>query len=385
MNLLKYIVRNTFRHKLRTSLTVLGMAIVVLAYCLLRTVVAAWYAGVEASSPNRLITRNAVSLIFPLPISYLSRIKEVPGVVAISYGRWFGGIYINEKNFFPQFAVDPEHYLDLYPEFLVPEKQLEAFKKDRRGCIAGRRIARKYGWKIGDTITIRGTIFPGTWDFILRGIYRGRDKGTDESQFFFHWDYLNESLKKTMPLRADHVGWFVVKIADASRAAQISRKIDSLFENSLAETLTETEKAFQMGFVSMTEAIVVAIKVISYVVIGIILVVLSNTMAMTARERTREYGVLKTLGFEGPFLFKLIIGESLTIAVTGGILGIILSFPAARIFAKSLETFFPIFNLSLKTLASGLLAATIVGILSGIFPGIKASRTSIVDSLSHLG
>jgi len=382
---LKYIVRNTFRHKLRTSLTVLGMAIVVLAYCLLRTVVAAWYAGVEASSPNRLITRNAVSLIFPLPISYLSRIKEVPGVVAISYGRWFGGIYINEKNFFPQFAVDPEHYLDLYPEFLVPEKQLEAFKKDRRGCIAGRRIARKYGWKIGDTITIRGTIFPGTWDFILRGIYRGRDKGTDESQFFFHWDYLNESLKKTMPLRADHVGWFVVKIADASRAAQISRKIDSLFENSLAETLTETEKAFQMGFVSMTEAIVVAIKVISYVVIGIILVVLSNTMAMTARERTREYGVLKTLGFEGPFLFKLIIGESLTIAVTGGILGIILSFPAARIFAKSLETFFPIFNLSLKTLASGLLAATIVGILSGIFPGIKASRTSIVDSLSHLG
>lgn len=382
---MKYIVRNTFRHKLRTSLTVLGMAIVVLAYCLLRTVVAAWYAGVEASSPNRLITRNAVSLIFPLPISYLSRIKEVPGVVAISYGRWFGGIYINEKNFFPQFAVDPEHYLDLYSEFLVPEKQLEAFKKDRRGCIAGRRIARKYGWKIGDTITIRGTIFPGTWDFILRGIYRGRDKGTDESQFFFHWDYLNESLKKTMPLRADHVGWFVVKIADASRAAQISRKIDSLFENSLAETLTETEKAFQMGFVSMTEAIVVAIKVISYVVIGIILVVLSNTMAMTARERTREYGVLKTLGFEGPFLFKLIIGESLTIAVTGGILGIILSFPAARIFAKSLETFFPIFNLSLKTLASGLLAATIVGILSGIFPGIKASRTSIVDSLSHLG
>jgi len=385
MNLLKYIVRNTFRHKLRTSLTVLGMAIVVLAYCLLRTVVAAWYAGVEASSPNRLITRNAVSLIFPLPISYLSRIKEVPGVVAISYGRWFGGIYINEKNFFPQFAVDAEHYLDLYPEFLVPEKQLEAFKKDRRGCIAGRLIARKYGWKIGDTITIRGTIFPGTWDFILRGIYRGRDKGTDESQFFFHWDYLNESLKKTMPLRADHVGWFVVKIADASRAAQISRKIDSLFENSLAETLTETEKAFQMGFVSMTEAIVVAIKVISYVVIGIILVVLSNTMAMTARERTREYGVLKTLGFEGPFLFKLIIGESLTIAVTGGILGIILSFPAARIFAKSLETFFPIFNLSLKTLASGLLAATIVGILSGIFPGVKASKTSIVESLSHLG
>ncbi len=385
MNLLKYIARNTFRHKLRTSLTVLGMAIVVLAYCLLRTVVAAWYAGVEASSPNRLITRNAVSLIFPLPISYLNRIREVPGVEAVSYGRWFGGIYINEKNFFPQFAIDADHYLDLYPEFIIPEKQLEAFKKDRRGCIAGRLIARKYGWKVGDTITIRGTIFPGTWDFILRGIYHGIDRGTDESQFFFHWDYLNESLKKTMPIRADHVGWFVVKIKDVSQAAEISRKIDALFQNSLAETLTETEKAFQMGFVSMTEAIVVAIKIISYVVIGIILVVLSNTMAMTARERTREYGVLKTLGFQEGFLFKLIIGESLFIAVTGGILGIILSFPAARIFAKSLETFFPIFNLSAKTLLSGLLAATLVGFLSGIFPSIRASRTSIVDSLGHVG
>ncbi len=385
MNLIKYVARNTFRHKLRTGLTILGMAIVVLAYCLLKTVVAAWYAGVEASSPNRLITRNAVSLILPLPIAYLNRIKEVPGVVAVSYGRWFGGIYVNEKNFFPQFAIDSDHYLDLYPEFIVPEKQLEAFKKDRRACIAGRLIAKKYGWKIGDTITIRGTIFPGTWDFILRGIYRGKDRGTDESQFFFHWDYLNESLKETMPLRADHVGWFVVKIADPARAAEISRKIDSLFKNSLAETLTETEKAFQMGFVSMTEAIVVAIKVISYVVIGIILVVLSNTMAMTARERTREYGVLKTLGFQSPFLFKLIIGESLFIALTGGVLGIILSFPAARIFAKSLETFFPIFNLSLRTLASGLASAGIVGILSGIFPGIRASKASIVESLSHLG
>ncbi len=385
MNLLKYIARNTFRHKLRTSLTVLGMAIVVLAYCLLRTVVAAWYAGVEASSPNRLITRNAVSLIFPLPISYLNRIREVPGVVAVTYGRWFGGIYINEKNFFPQFAIDAEHYLDLYPEFLIPEKQLEAFKKDRRGCIAGRLIAKKYGWKIGDTITIRGTIFPGTWDFILKGIYRGRDRGTDETQFFFHWDYLNESLKQTAPFRADHVGWFVVEIEDPGRAAEISKKIDAMFQNSLAETLTETEKAFQMGFVSMTEAIVVAIKIISYVVICIILVVLSNTMAMTARERTREYGVLKTLGFQGPFLFKLIIGESLFIALTGGILGIILSFPAARLFAKSLETFFPIFNLSAETLASGLSSAVIVGFLSGILPGIRASKTGIVESLSHLG
>lgn len=385
MNLLKYVARNALRHKLRTSLTVIGMAIVVLAYCLLRTVVAAWYAGVEASSPNRLITRNAVSLIFPLPISYLNRIKEVPGVVAVTYGRWFGGIYINEKNFFPQFAIDAEHYLSLYPEFLIPEKQLEAFKKDRRGCIAGRLIVKKYGWKIGDVITLRGTIFPGTWDFVLEGIYRGRDRGTDESQFFFHWDYLNESLKKTMPIRADHVGWFVVQIEDPARAGEISRKIDAIFQNSLAETLTETEKAFQMGFVSMTEAIVVAIKAISYVVIGIIFVVLSNTMAMTARERTREYGVLKTLGFEGPFLLKLIIGESVFIAATGGILGIILSFPAARIFAKSLETFFPIFNLSAKTLASGLVSALIVGVLSGVLPGIKASKTPIVESLTHVG
>jgi len=361
------------------------MAVAVLAFCLLRTVIAAWYAGVEASSPNRLVCRNAVSLIFHLPISYLNRIREVPGVTAISYGRWFGGIYINEKNFFPQFAIDSEHYLSLYPEYIVPEEQLIDFKRERKACIAGQKLVTRYGWHLGDIITLKGTIYPGTWDFILRGIYRGAERGTDETQFFFHYDYLNESVKKTTPIRADHVGWFVVKIADAGQAAMISRKIDGIFKNSLAETLTESEKSFQMGFVSMTEAIVMAIKIISYVVIVIILIVLTNTMAMTARERMREYAVLKTLGFQGPFLTKLIVGEAVLIALAGGLLGVVLSFPAARIFAKSLETFFPIFNLSAKTLLNGLMTAGAVGIIAGMFPSYKAVRESIVEGLGHFG
>src|SRR5512134_1805227 len=178
MFLIKLLFRNAFRHKLRTALTVLGITIAILAFGLLRTVVSAWYAGVEASSASRLVTRNAISLVFLLPASYKDKIRQIEGVKIVSWGNWFGGIYIDEKNFFPNFAVDPATYLELYSEYLLTPEEKKAFLHDRKACVAGRLTAEKYGWKIGDTVTLRGTIFPGNWDFVVRGIYRGRDKGT---------------------------------------------------------------------------------------------------------------------------------------------------------------------------------------------------------------
>ncbi|MFO0754766.1 MAG: hypothetical protein U0411_15740, partial [Thermodesulfovibrionales bacterium] len=228
------------------------MTIAVLAFGLLRTVISAWYAGVEASSVNRLITRNAISLVFSLPINYKDKIRQVEGVEGVSAANWFGGIYIEEKNFFANFAVEPQTYLELVPEFVLPPDQKDAFLHDRKGAVAGRKLAGKYGWKIGDTITLKGTIFPGNWDFTLRGIYTGRDKTVDESQFIFHWDYLNETLKKVIPRRADQAGFFIVGLKNPQLAAQVSAAIDAQFRNSLAETLTETEKAFQLSFISMT-------------------------------------------------------------------------------------------------------------------------------------
>lgn len=260
MFILKLLIRNAFRHKLRTILTIVGVAIAIVAFGLLRTLVDLWYAGVEASSSSRLITRNSISLVFPLPISYKDRIRQVPGVKDVSWGNWFGGIYKEEKNFFPNFAVEPRSYLAMYPEYLMDPDQVKAFVLDRKGCIVGRKTAERFGWKVGDQVSLRGTIFSGQWEFVIRGIYRGAEKNTDETQLLFHWDYLNESVKKTVGRRADQVGFYTISLTKPELAAEVSLAVDAIFRNSLAETLTETEKAFQMSFVSMTEAILIAIQ-----------------------------------------------------------------------------------------------------------------------------
>jgi putative ABC transport system permease protein len=385
MHILKLIFKNAFRHKLRASLTILGVTIAILAFGLLRTVISAWYAGVEASSVSRLVTRNAVSLVFPLPLSYEEKIRQVQGVKRASYGTWFGGIYIDEKNFFANYAVEPKTYLAMYPELVIPSDQMAAFLRDRKAAVAGRKLAERYGWKIGDIITLKGTIFPGNWDFVLRGIYKGRDQTVDETAFFFQWDYLNEALKKAGRTRADQVGWYMVEITDPNIAADVSLRIDKMFKNSLAETLTETEKAFQLSFISMTEAIVIAIRLVSFVIIFIIMAVVANTMAMTARERIGEYAIFKTLGFGASHISAMIFGESLIITMLGAFFGIVLTFPAAKIFSKELSQFFPIFNVAHETIVMDIIAALVVACVAAIFPSWRAVRIRVADGLRRIG
>jgi putative ABC transport system permease protein len=385
MHILKLIFKNAFRHKLRTFLTILGVTIAILAFGLLRTVVSAWYAGVEASSASRLVTRNAVSLVFPLPLSYREKIRQVEGVKGVSYGTWFGGIYIDEKNFFANYAVEPRTYLQMYPEIIVPPNQLAAFLRDRKGAVAGWKLAERFGWKIGDVITLKGTIFPGNWDFVLRGIYKGRDDTVDETAFFFQWDYLNEALKKAGRTWADQVGWYMVEINNPDIAADVSVRIDKMFKNSLAETLTETEKAFQLSFISMTEAILIVIKLVSFVIIFIIMAVVANTMAMTARERIGEYAIFKTLGFGAFHISGLVFSESLTITMIGASLGIALTFPVARIFGKELSQYFPIFNVEHKTIIMDVIAALVVASVAAIFPAWRAVKIGIADGLRRIG
>lgn len=385
MGLCKLLLKNAFRHKLRTFLTVLGITIAILAFGMLRTVVGAWYAGVEASSATRLVTRNSVSLVFFLPISYKEKIRQVPGVKEVGYSNWFGGVYKEEKNFFPNFATDAKTALDLFPEFIVPEDQKNAFMHDRKGAVVGRKTADRFGWKIGDLVTLKGTIFPGNWEFVIRGVYRGAQKSTDETQFFFHWGYLNESLKKTAPYRADRVGWFLVGVTSPDVAADVAVAIDKLFKNSLAETLTETEKAFQLSFISMTEAIVVVIQLVSIIVIIIIMAVMANTMAMTVRERTGEYAIMKTLGFGGLHIAGLILGESLVIAGTGTLLGTALTFPAAKAFGDYLSQWFPIFNVARSTVYMEMAAGLIVAVVAAVFPVWRSIQLRIADGLRRIG
>jgi putative ABC transport system permease protein len=386
MFLFRLLLKNAFRHKLRTILTMVGLVVAICAFGLLRTIVDAWYAGVDATSSTRLITRSAISLTFPLPLNYAQRIKGVDGVAHVSWANWFGGIYISERNFFAQFAVDGPSYFALYPEFKLTDREQQEFERDRQGCIIGAKLARKFGWKVGDTVPLRGTIYPGTWNFTVRGIYHGADAKTDEQQMFIHWKLLSENIRKRVGSagQADYVGVYIVGISEPDDAAQISQRIDALFRNSLAETLTETEKAFQLGFVAMSETILLAIQAVSFIVIVIIMAVMANTMTMTARERLAEYATLKALGFPPGFVVQLLFGESLFIALLGGALGVAVTFPVAAGFVKAVGTLFPVFHVSTATLLMQLAAAAVVGVVSAAWPAWKMSRIDIVQGLRHV-
>ena len=386
MKILKLILKNSLRHKLRTILTIIGISIAVFAFGLLRTVVTAWNAGVEASAANRLITRQAVSFIFPLPLAYRDQIAKIPGVDEVTYANWFQGVYIDKNQFFARLAVDPETIFEVYPEFLISDEEYQTFLIERNSCIIGQATADQYKLKVGDLMNIEGDIYPGEWQFVIRGIYKPKDKTTDATQMLFHWDYLNERMKEWETGRDNEVGWYIIKINDPDKSASISEQIDGLFKNSRAETKTESERAFQQGFVQASSAILTSINVISFVIIGIIMLVLGNTMIMSARERTREYAVFKTLGFSAKHMVGLILGESLFISALGGGLGLFLAFPIVDGVSQAIpKGMFPVFELEPITLIFAVSSALLIGVAASVFPIMKALGTSIVDGLRFLG
>jgi putative ABC transport system permease protein len=386
MKIFKLITKNMFRHKLRSVLTILGIGIAVTAFIVLQTVVEAWYVGIEGAAANRLIARHAVSFIFQLPLAYEQKIAAVPGVERVTYANWFSGVYIDKSQFFARLAVEAEDFFQVYPELLVPPDQMETFKRERNSCIIGEQIAQRYNLKLGDAMTVEGDIYPGEWQFIVRGIYKPRDKMTDPSNMFFHWQYVDERMRIETPQRAGKIGWYIVQIKDPAQSAQVSLAIDELFKNSPYETKTETERAFQQGFLASAGAILTAMNFISFVIIGIIMLVLGNTMIMSARERVREYAVLKTLGFSAGHIVGLIGGEALLIAAAGGLTGFALAVPLVNAFEQLMpKGWFPVFDLQPVTVVYAAVAALCVGIASSLFPIYRALNTSIVNGLRQIG
>ena len=387
MVLIRLIVKNTFRHKLRTGLTILGIVVAILAFGILQTLVNAWYAGANLASSTRLVTRNSISLVFSLPIAYKDRIRGVPGVQRVTWLNWFGGIYKERSNFFPQFAADARTLLDMYPELRFVDGDANAFLRDRRGCIIGTKLAEKYGFKVGDVIPLRGTIYPGTWNFTVRGIYRyeGANVSADITNLYFHWQYLDDTIRAISPRRAGQVGTFILDVARADDMASVAEAVDATFRNSLAETLTESEKAFNLSFVAMSDQIITIVRLVSFVVVLVILAVMANVMAMTARERLSEYATLKALGFGPGFLVSLVVGESLFIALVGCAAGIALTVPVAAGFGRALSTLFPIFRVAPETYGLQLACALVVGITAAIFPAVRAATVNVVDGLRSIG
>jgi len=375
------IVANLMRSKRRTFLTVSSIAIALFLFCTLRTVITSFEASLRASEATRLVVRHGASLVFPLPLSYEDRLARVPGVTGVTYGNWFGGVYQDPKNQFAQFAMDVSTMFDLFPDTVLPEDQKRAFLAERTACIVGRGLAKKFGWKIGDTVPILGTIYPGEWRFAVRGIYEGRTKDVDENTLFFHWDYLNESLPQG---RKDYVGIYWLRIASPSMAAAVSGRVDDMFRNSSQPTKTETEKAFQAGFISMIGNVQLLMTILGSAIVFAIMLVTINTMMMAARERTTEIAVLKTLGFSDGLILRLVGGEALLVSLIGGALGCGL---AALIFHEMDFTgggFFPNFRVLPGTILAGLLLAVLMGVLSGAWPAVSAARLRIANALRRV-
>lgn len=382
---IRLVPRNLARYPLRTGLTIGAVAIAILAFATLRALVDSWYARADASSATRLIVRNATSLTFRLPISYRVRIAQVQGVTLVSHATWFGGIYQETRNAFPQFAVDAESYLRLHPEYLMSADETAAFLRDRNAAIAGSEVAAKYGWEIGDIIALTGNRYPGDWEFVLRGIYEGAEEHTDERMLLFHWSALNEQLRRSRPVLADQVGAFVIGIEHADEAARVADEIDRQFANSLARTLTETQRAFQLGFIAMSQGIVQVIRTIGYVVVGIVLAVVTNAMAMSVRERMREFATLKALGFGPRHLVLLILSESVVITVAGGVLGTLATFPTVQVLQSLLGDGFPLSALSQTSLWLSGAMALLVGLVAGLMPAARIAALPVTDGLRGSG
>jgi putative ABC transport system permease protein len=379
MKYLPYIFRNLFRKKTRTFLTIGSIAVALFLFGLLVTIERSLNAGVDVAGVDRLIVRNRTSLIMPLPFSYQERLRQIDHVSEATFATWFGAIYQEPKNFFPQFAIDTDTYRTLFPEFQIPDDQWQAFLADQQGAVVGRVTAERFGWKVGDRIPLQGTIWTGTWEFNLRAIYEGSRSGDDESQFWFHWKYLEES----RPWGKGTVGWYTVKIDDPDHAVTVSKTVDDRFFNSTYETSTVTEQEFASGFAKQIGNIRMLIMSIGTVVLFTLLLVTGNTMAMVVRERVPELGVLKTLGFGDRTILFLVLAESLIIAAVGGALGIGL----AKLFTLGGDPtggFLPVFYLSTDEMIFGIAIAVLVGLAAGSIPALTAMNLRIVDALRRV-
>jgi putative ABC transport system permease protein len=382
MTFVGLVLKSARRSKRRTLLTVISVAIAVFLYSALRAVLDGFNAGAEASSSTRIVTLRSTSLMFSMPTSHTEGIKSTPGVRDVTWANWFGGIYKDPQNFFAQFAVEPESYLRMYPEILLTPEERKAFLDDRTGCIVGDGLAKRYGFKVGDKITLQtGIPIYGTadFDFTVRAIYRVGGAAVDNQSMMFHWKYADE--RSIVP---GQVGWFVSEISNPDQAAQVSTAIDSKFANSSNETKTDTERAFQSSFVSMFGNLNLLLGSISLAVVITTLFVAGNTMAMSVRERTTEIAVMRTLGFPSSTIFLLIAGEGLLMAIVGGVIGVGLARVIVSPDFLQAGAFIPVFGVNNTNAAMGMGLSVVIGVLAGLIPATMASRLKIVDALRRV-
>uniref|UniRef100_A0A832MJ75 ABC transporter permease n=1 Tax=Eiseniibacteriota bacterium TaxID=2212470 RepID=A0A832MJ75_UNCEI len=393
---LTMVFMNLSRNKVRTLLTTLSVTVALFLFCTLGGVLDTLDASIEVGSRSRLVTRNAISLVFPVPFAYRDRIAAVPGVREVGIQNWFGGQDpVNPRNFYAQFAVD-ERFLRIYRREMdiveatqpqaarpVPEgvdPRLAGYLEDRTGAIVGRALMTKMGWRLGQRVTVNGTIYPGTWEFTIRAVYAARQRSFGEEVLYFPFDYLDQRGMAG----SKQVGIYVIDVDDPARSAAVARAVDALFENSSAATRTESEQAFQAGFVSMYGNVPFVLRVIGLAIVFAILLIAANTMVMSIRERTTEFGVLKTLGFRDGTVFGLVLAEAAVITLGGGVLGALLAKFLIEWSGFNFGGFLPPMSVYWTTVIAGIAISFAVGAVSGLIPAWQASRLRIVDALRRV-
>jgi putative ABC transport system permease protein len=383
MRFSRFIFANLFRKKIRLLLTVGSFAIALFLFTFLAVVRGAFSRGTELAGADRLVVINRVGLINTMPLAYGDKIRQIKGVKYVTHNNWFGGVYQDEKNFFPQFVIDPENQRHVMTEMRVPDDQWKKFVSDRQGAVAGRSLANRFHWKVGDRIPLQNALYGSTktWEFNLDGIYTNDKEGGDESQFWLQWDYFYENVPDQVKGQA---GWWVLKLDSPDEAVSVGKAIDDGFANSSYETKTETESAFQAGFAKQLGNIQLLITTIGSVVFFTLLLVTGNTMAISIRERTGELAVLKAIGYSDRFVLFFVLAESLVIALIGGLIGLSLAFIAIPVVGAKLNGLLPPLLLSVASLGMGVVLAVAVGLASGLLPGISAMRMRVVEALRRV-
>ena len=388
MNLATYARRNLFRRRGRTIMTIAAVTVAVVIFCLIRTVVAAWNAGADEASVDRLATRHKVSITMELPKHYIDEIRQVPEVKAASWANWFGAKDPKQRiPFFAGFAVDHETWFDVLDEMQVPADQLAVWKQTPNGAIIGDLLAKTFGVGVGDRLIVTSDIYPGDWEFKVVGIYKALRKTADRNTLVFRWDYLNNDPRGAFS--RDQIGWVVSRITDSVHSADISRKIDAKFEEHDDQTLTMSERAFQLSFLGGFSAVLGMFTFASLIILLIMTLILANTIAMSVRERTHEYGVLRAIGFPPGHIAGFILGESLLIALVGGLIGIgfvvlAVNHGLGPFMEENMAGFFPYFRAPLPVFAIALGACALLGLIAGAFPAYQVSRLKVTDALRRL-
>lgn len=387
MKFLLIAFRNAARNKGRLALTILGVAVAIVAFVMIRTVVGAWEVGAKYAAQDRIGTRHKVSFVMSLPQRYVDTIRNTPGVKDATWANWFGAKWpADEREFFATLAVDPPSFLRVYDETSLSDAERQAWFEDRQGAIVGDILANKLGMKLGDKVTLKGTIYPGDWTFNIRGIYKATRKSLDRSQFLFHYAYMNEAIPES---RRDMIGWIVSRIDSPTKSASISKKIDAIFDSQDRQTITMSESALNASFLGMFSAILSALDIVSVVIMLILVLILGNTIAMGVRERTNEYGVLRAVGFLPSHVRLFVLGESSFVGFMAGVLGLVLAYPIVELgmgrwLEENMGSMFPYFRIEPATAVAALVLASCLGLAGGLVPAVQAGRLKIVDALRRV-